>query len=135
MRTTMTAYPFTLLILLLLVVLQVWMMGRVAQQRGRSGIKAPAMTGDPALERAIRVHMNTLEQLGLFLPALLVCAVYMGDLPSAAVGLVWLIGRVWYAIGYQQAAAKREWGFGVTFLALAAAWLLGAYGLVMAMIK
>lgn len=131
----MTAYPFTLLILLLLVVLQVWMMGRVAQQRGRSGIKAPAMTGDPALERAIRVHLNTLEQLGLFLPALLVCAVYMGDLPSAAVGLVWLIGRVWYAIGYQQAAAKREWGFGVTFLALAAAWLLGAYGLVMAMIK
>ena len=135
MRTTMTAYPFTLLILLLLVVLQVWMMGRVAQQRSRSGIKAPAMTGDPALERAIRVHMNTLEQLGLFLPALLVCAVYMGDLPSAAVGLVWLIGRVWYAIGYQQAAAKREWGFGVTFLALAAAWLLGAYGLVMAMLK
>ena len=132
---TMTAYPFTLLILLLLVVLQVWMMGRVAQQRSRSGIKAPAMTGDPALERAIRVHMNTLEQLGLFLPALLVCAVYMGDLPSAAVGLVWLIGRVWYAIGYQQAAAKREWGFGVTFLALAAAWLLGAYGLVMAMLK
>ena len=132
---TMTAYPFTLLILLLLVVLQVWMMGRVAQQRSRSGIKAPAMTGDPALERAIRVHMNTLEQLGLFLPALLVCAVYMGDLPSAAVGLVWLIGRVWYAIGYQQAAAKREWGFGVTFLALAAAWLLGAYGLVMAMIR
>lgn len=131
----MSAYPFTLLIMLLIVVLQVWMMGRVARQRGRSGIKAPSMTGDPALERAIRVHLNTLEQLGQFLPALLVCAAYMGDLPSAAVGLLWLVGRVWYAIGYQQAAAKRSLGFLATFVALALAWLLGAYGLVMAMIK
>ena len=131
----MSAYPLTLLNLLLIVVLQGWIIFRVARQRGLSGINPPAMTGDPALERAIRVHMNTLEQLGLFLPALLVCAAYMGDLPSAAVGLVWLVGRVWYAIGYQQAAEKREWGFGVTFLALAAAWLLGAYGLAMDLIK
>lgn len=131
----MAAYPFTLLILLLIVVLQVWMMGRVARQRGRSGINAPTMTGDAELERAIRVHMNTLEQLGQFLPALLVCAVYMGDLPSAGVGLLWLVGRVWYALGYQQAAAKRSMGFLATFVALAAAWLLGAWGLLMAMIK
>jgi len=34
----MTAYPFTLLILLLIVVLQVWMMGRVARQRGRARV-------------------------------------------------------------------------------------------------
>ena len=72
----MTAYPLTLLVLLLIVLLQLWMMMRVAQWRGRSGIKAPAMTGDPALERAIRVHMNTIEQLAMFLPALLVCAAY-----------------------------------------------------------
>lgn len=131
----MSAYPFTLLILLLIVVLQVWMMGRVARQRGRSGINAPTMTGDAELERAIRVHMNTIEQLGQFLPALLVCAAYMGDMTSAGFGLLWLLGRVWYALGYQQAAAKRSNGFLLTFGALALAWLFGAYGLVMAMIK
>jgi uncharacterized membrane protein YecN with MAPEG domain len=123
----MSNYPLTLLILLLITAVQMWMMFRVAQWRSRSGIKAPAMTGDPALERAIRVHMNTLEQLGMFLPALLVCAAYWGDLPTAIVGLVWVIGRVWYAVGYQQAAAKREMGFGVTALALVAAWGLGAW--------
>lgn len=130
----MTAYPLTLLILLLIVVLQVWMMARVAMWRSRSGVNAPAMTGDPALERAIRVHLNTVEQLGMFLPALLVCAVYWGDLISAIVGMVWLAGRIWYAIGYQQAAAKREMGFGVTALALIAAWGLGAWGVLMALI-
>ncbi len=127
----MSAYPLTLSILLLITAVQFWMMFRVAQWRGRSGIKAPAMSGDPSLERAIRVHMNTLEQLGMFLPALLVCAAYFGDPLTAAVGLVWVIGRIAYAIGYQQAAAKREWGFGITALALAAAWVLGAYGLAM----
>jgi uncharacterized membrane protein YecN with MAPEG domain len=125
----MTAYPLTLLVLLLISAVQMWMIFRVAQWRSRSGVKAPAMTGDPALERAIRVHMNTLEQLGMFLPALLVCAVFWGDLLTAIVGGVWVIGRIWYAIGYQQAAAKREMGFGVTALALLAAWGLGAWGL------
>jgi glutathione S-transferase len=127
----MSAYPLSLLILLLMSAVQMWMMFRVAQWRSRSGIKAPAMSGDPALERAIRVHMNTLEQLGMFLPALLVCAAYWGDPASAIIGLVWVIGRVWYAIGYQQAAAKREMGFAVTALALVAAWGLGAWGLLM----
>lgn len=127
----MSAYPLTLLVLLLIVVLQIWLMFRVAQWRGRSGIKAPAMTGDAALERAIRVHMNTLEQLGMFLPALAVCAAYSSDRVTAVIGLAWVIGRVWYAIGYQQAAAKREKGFGVTMLALAAALVMGGYGLLM----
>jgi uncharacterized membrane protein YecN with MAPEG domain len=125
----MSAYPLTLSILLLITAVQMWMMFRVAQWRSRSGIKAPAMTGDPSLERAIRVHMNTLEQLGMFLPALAVCAAYWGDLPTALVGLTWVVGRIWYAVGYQQAAAKREMGFGVTALALVAAWVLGAWGL------
>jgi glutathione S-transferase len=85
---------------MLIVLLQLWMMMRVARWRGRSGIKAPAMTGDPALERAIRVHMNTVEQLAMFLPALLVCAAYSGDRCTASIAALWLVGRVMYAIGY-----------------------------------
>ena len=122
----MTAYPLTLLVLLLIVLLQLWMMMRVAQWRGRSGIKAPAMTGDPALEGAIRVHMNTVEQLAMFLPALLVCA---------SIAALWLVGRVIYAIGYQQEAGKRSMGFLVTFLALVAAMLAGGWGLLQAVLR
>ena len=130
----MNAYPMTALVILLMSVLQMWMAMRVGNRRRSSGVKAPAMTGDPDLERAIRVHANTVEQLAMFLPALLVCAGFMGDLVAAAIGLVWVIGRIWYAIGYQQAANKREWGFLVTFLALAAALLVGGYGVVMALL-
>lgn len=130
----MHAYPLTAAMLLLICVLQIWIIGRVAVQRRKSGINAPAMTGDPGLERAVRVHMNTLEQLALFLPALAVCAASSGDLLTAAIALLWVIGRIWYAIGYQQAAAKREGGFVVTFIALAGAWIIGAYGVVMALV-
>lgn len=130
----MTAYPLTMLVLLLIVLLQLWMMMRVARWRGRSGIKAPAMTGDPALERAIRVHMNTLEQLGMFLPALAVCAAYSGDRCTTAIGALWLVGRVMYAIGYQQEAGKRSMGFLVTFLALVSALLAGGWGLLKTLI-
>jgi len=130
----MNAYPLTAVMLLLICVLQIWIMGRVALQRRKSGINAPTMTGDPGLERAVRVHMNTLEQLALFFPALAVCAAFSGDLLTAAIALLWVIGRVWYAIGYQQAAAKREMGFVVTFIALAGALIVGAYGVLMALV-
>lgn len=130
----MSAFPMTAVVILLMSVLQIWMGMGVGNRRRSSGVKAPAMTGDPDLARAIRVHGNTVEQLAMFLPALLVCAAFVGDYWAAAIGSVWLIGRVWYAIGYQQAANKREWGFLVTVLALVAALLVGGYGVLMALI-
>jgi len=42
----------------------------VARIRRQSGIPLPAMTGDAALERALRAHANTLEWMPIFLPAL-----------------------------------------------------------------
>lgn len=125
----MSAYPWTMLVLLLISVLQLWLMARVGKWRGRSGIAPPAMTGDPAMERAIRVHENTLEQLGMFLPALVVSAAYSGDLCAASIGALWLVGRVMYAIGYQREVGKRSMGFLVTFLALLAALGAGGWGL------
>ncbi|MFQ3200131.1 MAG: glutathione S-transferase [Zhongshania sp.] len=38
--------------------------------RGKSGIQAPAMTGDPKLERMLRVQLNTLEQMVVVIPAM-----------------------------------------------------------------
>lgn len=129
----MSAYPLTAIVILLMSVLQMWMAMGVGNRRRSSGVKAPAMTGNADLERAIRVHGNTLEQLAMFLPPMLICAGFVGDTMAASIGAVWVIGRVWYAIGYQQAANKREWGFLVTFLALAAALLVGGYGVILAL--
>ena len=38
---------------------------QVGGVRGRTGVKAPAMSGDQEFERANRVHQNSLEQLEL----------------------------------------------------------------------
>src|SRR4051812_23072536 len=47
-----------------------WMGLNVGRARGKSGIDAPAMTGDPVLERTIRAHSNTLEWLPIFLASM-----------------------------------------------------------------
>ena len=85
--------------------------------RRRSGIAAPATTGDERLERALRVQHNTLEQLIVFLPSLWLYALYHGGRSAAAIGLVFVVGRAWYALGYLHDPARRGPGFLLGFLA------------------
>ena len=89
----------------------------VARARARYGIKAPTISGNPDFERVFRVQMNTLEWLPIFLPSLWLFAIYISDWIAAAIGLVWIIGRVVYLVGYSQAAAKRGPGFGIQAMA------------------
>ena len=117
----------TAIVTLLSLLAYVWMGLRVGGARRRSGIAAPAMAGDPMLERYLRVQGNTLEWLPIFLASLWLFAHYWGDLPAAALGLVWIAGRVLYAVGYSAAAEKRELGFLVQTLATAVL-LFGALG-------
>ena len=42
----------------------------VSKTHTKTGILAPTMTGDPALERCIRAHSNTLEWLPIFLASM-----------------------------------------------------------------
>ena len=112
----------------ILALLVYFMMGlQVGQARGKSGIDAPAMTGDPLLERTIRVHINTLEWLPLFLAALWLFAIYWNELVAAGLGLIWIIGRLVYSAGYRADPGKRSAGFLIQFLATAVL-LLGALG-------
>ena len=83
----------------------------VARARGRYHVAAPAVDGHPAFARIYRVQQNTLEQLVLFLPALWLCALTVGDPWAGLIGLVWPIGRVLYAWGYYRDAEKRGPGF------------------------
>ena len=99
----------------------------VGRARGKTGIHAPAMTGDPLLERAVRVHMNTLEWLPIFLAGLWLFAIFWNEVAAAALGVVWIVGRWLYASGYMADPAKRSTGFLVQFAA-AALLLIGALG-------
>jgi uncharacterized membrane protein YecN with MAPEG domain len=117
----------TAIVTLLALLAYVWMGVRVGAARRTSGIDAPAMSGDPMLERYLRVQGNTLEWLPIFLGSLWLFAHYWGDLPAAILGLVWIVGRVLYALGYSAAADKRELGFMVQLVATAVL-LFGALG-------
>jgi glutathione S-transferase len=85
------------------------------------------MTGDPLLERTIRAHYNTLEWLPIFLVSLWLFAIYWNELVAAALGVVWIVGRIMYATGYMAAAEKRSMGFLVQALATSVL-LFGALG-------
>jgi uncharacterized membrane protein YecN with MAPEG domain len=104
-----------------------WMSLRVGMARRKCGIAAPAMTGDPILERHIRVHYNTLEWLPIFLTALWLFAIYWNDLAAAALGVVWIVGRIVYALGYVADPRRRELGFLIQLLATVIL-LIGALG-------
>lgn len=88
----------------------------VGSARGRYGVKAPAITGHEIFERYFRVQQNTLEQLVVFVPALYLFSHYFNPLWGAVMGIVYLVGRVLYAMSYVTAPAKRGPGFGLTFL-------------------
>src|SRR5258706_13760931 len=64
--------------------------GRVAQMRVKCGIHAPATVGNPGFERAFRAHMNTVENLVLFLPLLWLAAFFFGGQLPFLVGPLWV---------------------------------------------
>jgi glutathione S-transferase len=121
-------FHFTAIVTCLAVLVYFFTGIRVARARAAFGIKAPAITGNPDFERVFRVQMNTLEWMPIFLPALWLFALYIGDGIAAAIGLIWIVGRILYMTGYSQAADKRGPGFGIQALAAGVLWLgsLGA---------
>jgi glutathione S-transferase len=123
----MMEHRWTALVTILALLVYFGMSFQVARARGTSGIKAPAMTGDPTLERAVRVHINTLEWLPLFLTGLWLFAIYWNELVAAGLGVVWIIGRLVYSAGYMADPDKRSAGFLIQFLA-GAVLLFGALG-------
>jgi glutathione S-transferase len=100
---------------------------QVSRARVAFDIKAPAIVGNPDFERVFRVQMNTLEWMPIFLPSLWLFAIYIGDGIAAAIGVVWIVGRILYMTAYVQAANKRGLGFGIQALAAAILWV-GALG-------
>ncbi|TAL36349.1 MAPEG family protein [Phenylobacterium sp.] len=123
----MPSHAYVAIVTLLALLTYFWMGLQVGRARAKSGIAAPAMTGDPVLERTIRAHYNTLEWLPLFLVPLWLFAIYWSDMVAAIVGLVWIVGRVLYQLGYVADPKKREAGFMIQALAVAVL-LFGSLG-------
>ncbi len=114
-------------ITLVSLLLYAYMGVRVGQARARFGVEAPAIHGHPDFERVFRVQANTLEWLPIYLVSLWLFAVSWDSRVAAALGVVWIIGRVLYMTGYSRAAGARSTGFLIQLVATAIL-LFGALG-------
>ena len=83
----------------------------VGRARGTYGVKAPATTGNEMFERYFRVHYNTLELLIAFIPALWIASAYWNPVWMAAIGAVYLLGRILYLQGYTTEPKQRALGY------------------------
>lgn len=102
---------------IVLAVLEFFVFGMlVGKARHTYGIEAPATGGHPVFERWYRVHYNTLEQLVCLIPGMLVFATYVSAPIAAALGLVFIVGRIVYLRAYVADPAKRGAGFGLSAL-------------------
>ncbi len=126
--------PLSALVTLLTVLLLFACAFVVGRARVKYGIKAPAVSGHPAFERAYRVQMNTLEGAVMFLPTLWLATLYGFGGWAGGAGLVWIVGRVWYALAYVRDAASRGPGFVLGMLAWLVLLLMAVYGVGRAML-
>jgi glutathione S-transferase len=117
---------------LLAVLVSLWTAILVARTRRRTGINPPAMTGAPELERALRIQGNTVEQFVIFVPALWLAAIYFQGWIPAALGLVWSLGRIIYAISYGSDEKQRFPGFALTVFPTLILVILAVIGIVKA---
>lgn len=118
-------FPWTTLVAVAALIVYIWLSMWVGKMRGKYSVVAPAEDGPPEFRRVFRAHLNTLEQIVIFLPALALFAIAWGDALAAVIGAFWPAGRIMYGLGYAKEPKKRGPGFGLSFLS-ASILLLGA---------
>ena len=103
------------IIIIMLALLQYSFFGfRTGFARKKYGVEAPKCSGNETWERLNRVHLNTLEQLIVFIPALLAFAYYVSPKWALLPGVAYLIARQAYSHLYLKNPKGR--GFPPTFL-------------------
>jgi hypothetical protein len=110
----LSAHPLTTLALVLALLIYFALAVNVGRARAIWSVPAPQASGHPEFDKRYRVQMNTLEQLALLLPAVIVAAPVLGDLVTAGLTAVWSVGRIVFARAYYADPAKRGPGFGLT---------------------
>jgi glutathione S-transferase len=114
---------------ILAVLLALFASFRVSQMRGKHHITAPATTGHPDFERAFRAHANTIENMILYIPLLWMAAFFYGGQLPFWVGLLWIVGRVLYIVGYaKNDTARRAPGAYLSYASLAGLMVLIGLG-------
>ena len=126
---------FTALVIIVALVQYVYFSIRVGSLRPTYRIEAPKTEGDETWERLFRVQMNTLEQLIVFVPGMLLFSSYASSRWAWIPGVLFIIGRQLYAMEYVKDPKTRAPGMALTLLSNAV--LLGGalIGVVIAIVR
>lgn len=108
-----------------------WLVGKA---RGKYGVKAPATSGHEVFDRYFRVQQNTLELLIIFVPALWIAAQYWNPMWIAAIGAVYVVGRIVYLRGYVSNPGSRHIGFLLSTVPIVTLILVAVVGVVRALL-
>lgn len=107
---------------------------QVGASRQKYGVSAPATTGNEIFERHYRVQHNTIEQLVIFLPTILIFTHYTNAQLAWVLGIAFIVGRALYAVAYVADPTKRTMGFSITFIANVVLVLGSVFGAVRALL-
>jgi glutathione S-transferase len=131
MTLSAPAILLTAAVTVLAVLISIFFAINVARNRRATGIDAPAMSGDPRLERALRIQGNTVEQFVVFVPSLWLAAIYFQGWVPPVLGLIWCIGRIIYFFVYGT-SRQRFPGFAPTIFPTLILVILAIIGIVQA---
>jgi len=104
---------YSLIIILLALIQYMAFSLRTGISRPKYGVLPPKTTGNEIWERIYRVHQNTLEQIVVFIPSLLLFSYYVSARWAVLPGVAYLIARQIYSYRYIKDPASR--GFPPTF--------------------
>jgi glutathione S-transferase len=108
--------PFVYLVIGLALLEFLFFCGAVGRARGTYKVPAPATTGNEMFERYFRVQMNTLELLVVFIPSICMFGYYVSPYVGAALGALFIIGRLVYFASYLKDPKSRSLGYGLSVL-------------------
>ena len=108
---------------------------QVGGARQKHGVSAPKSSGSDEFERHNRVHLNTLEQLIVLLPAMWMFGYFINPQWAAGLGLGFILSRLMYRRAYLKDPASRGKAFGAGFVIQAILILGSVVGAVMSWMR
>jgi glutathione S-transferase len=84
---------YAIIIILVALLQYIFFTGRTGFTRSKYEVQAPKISGNETWERIYRVQQNTMEQLIIFIPSMLIFSNYVSNTWVMLPGVIFLVGR------------------------------------------